>query len=99
MTTDWTTQAADLIDQAVATVRDKTVVPSRYYARLIVLGMLAAFFGLAALAVLVLGIFRLLVIAANEIFGPGHAYVAHLFVGAVFVVAGIFMWTRRATDR
>jgi uncharacterized membrane protein len=96
---DWTTQAADLIDQAVATVRDKTVVPSRRYARLIVVGMLAAFFGLCALVVLVLAMFRLLVIAANEIFGDGHAYVAHLLVGAVFVAAGMFMWTRRATDR
>jgi hypothetical protein len=96
---DWTTQAADLIDQAVATVRDKTVVPSRRYARLIVYGMLAAFFGLSALAVLWLALFRGLVIIANEIFGPGHAYVAHLFMGAVFVAAGMFMWTRRATDR
>jgi hypothetical protein len=96
---DWTTQAADLIDQAVATVRDKTVVPSRRYARLIVFGMLAAFFGLCALVVLVLAMFRLLVIAANEAFGDGHAYVAHLLVGAVFVAAGMFMWTRRATDR
>jgi hypothetical protein len=96
---DWTTQATDLIDHAVATVRDKTVVPSRRYARLIVFGMLAAFFGLCALAVLALALFRLLVIAANEAFGDGHAYVAHLLVGAIFVGAGMFMWTRRATDR
>jgi hypothetical protein len=94
---DWTTQAADLIEQAVGTVRDKTVVPTRAIARAIVFGLLAAFFAVSALAVFVLAAFRLLVIAANELFGDGRAWVAHLFVGAVFVVLGMFVWTRRAS--
>jgi hypothetical protein len=95
---DWTTQAADLIEHAVGTVRDKTVVPSRAIARAIVFGLLAAFFAVTALAVFALAAFRLLVIAADEAFGsPGHAWAAHLLVGAVFVTLGMFMWTRRAT--
>jgi hypothetical protein len=93
---DWTTQAADLIEHTVATVRDKTVVPTRAVARAIVFGLLAAFFAVGALVVFALASFRGLVIGATELFGDDRVWVAHLTIGVVFVVLGMFVWTRRA---
>ena len=58
---DWTTDAADAIERAVVTVRDKTVTPARTVTRGIVFGVLAALFVLPALVILVAGAFRGLV--------------------------------------
>jgi hypothetical protein len=89
---DWTTQAADLVETAIGAVRDKAVVPTKSVARAIVYGLLAAFFAVAALSLLAIGAFRLLVIAM-----PGdRAWAAHLIVGGIFVGLGMFVWTRRA---
>ena len=50
---DWTTQAADAIETAVTTVRDRTVVPARKATKVVVYGLLVAFFALTAAFLLV----------------------------------------------
>ena len=41
---DWTTDAVDTLENVVATVRDKTVVPAQTATRAVVFGLLVAFF-------------------------------------------------------
>lgn len=86
---DWTTQAADAVEQAVVAVRDRTVVPAQRAARVVVYGLLTAFFGfIAFLLVAVLG-FRVLNIVLP-------VWASWLVLGGIFVAAGAFCWTRRA---
>ncbi len=87
---DWTTDAADAIERAVVTVRDKTVTPARTITRGVVFGLLAALFVLPALVILLAGVFRGLV----ELY-QGEVWAAWLTLGAICVLAGTFLWSKR----
>jgi hypothetical protein len=87
---DWTTQAADAIENAVAVVRDKTVVPARKATTAVVYGLLATFFVATATVLLLIGLFRVLVVLTGEV------WAAYLIVGGIFVVGGTFCWSKRA---
>jgi hypothetical protein len=89
MAADWTTQAADAIEHAVAAVRDKTVVPAEKATRAVVFGLLASFFVLTAVTLLVIGAFRGLVVLTGEV------WIAYLVVGGILVLGGVFCWSRR----
>ena len=86
---DWTTDAVDTLDQVVATVRDKAVVPAQRASRAVVYGLLVAFFVTVALVMLGIALFRVLV----EI--VGDVWLAYLILGGIFVIAGGFVWTLR----
>lgn len=86
---DWTTQAADAIEAAVAAVRDRTVVPAQRATRAVVYGLLVAFFVGTALVLLVIGAFRGLVILT------GDAWISYLIVGGILVLGGGFCWSKR----
>ena len=87
---DWTTDATDAIERAVATVRDRTVVPAKTISRGVVFGLLAALLVIPALMFAVIGAFRGLV----EIY-QGEVWAAWLTLGAISVVAGMFCWAKR----
>lgn len=86
---DWTDRAADMVEQTVVLVRDRTVVPAQRGAKAVVYGLLAAFFGVTALMLLGILAFRLLTI-------PLPVWAAWLVLGGIFVLVGVFCWTRRA---
>jgi len=87
---DWTTDAANAIDNAIGLVRERTVEPVQAVARAIVYGLLAALVLIPALVLLTIALFRVLTIA----FG-GRAWAAWSVLGGIFVVAGWFCWSRR----
>ncbi len=89
---DWTVQAADTVDRLVGTVRDKAVVPVTGIARWLVFGLLAAIVGVAALVLLAIGVVR-----ALDAYIPGddNVWAAHLVTGAIFVLPGLFLWSKR----
>ena len=87
---DWTVDAVDRIEEVVATVRDKTVVPAQNVTKAVVYGMLTAFFVLTALILASIGVFRLI-----DVYLPGEVYWAYLVVGGIFVLGGAFCWARR----
>jgi hypothetical protein len=86
---DWTTQAADAIETAVAAVRDKTVVPARKATKAVVYGLLAMFFVGTASVLLLIGLFRVLVVVTGEV------WAAYLIVGGIFTIGGTFCWAKR----
>jgi Putative Actinobacterial Holin-X, holin superfamily III len=86
---DWTTQAADAIENAVAAVRDKTVVPARKATKAVVYGLLAMFFVGTASVLLLIGLFRVLVVVTGEV------WAAYLIVGGIFTIGGAFCWAKR----
>lgn len=87
--TDWTSDAADTVERVVGTVRDRTVGPAQIVARTIVYGLLAAFFGVTALLLGAILVFRLLAIALP-------IWAAWLVLGGICVLAGGFCWSRRS---
>ena len=87
---DWTTEATDVIERTVATVRDRTVEPARAITRVVVYGLLAALIALPAVVMLTVGAFRGLVLLEQ-----GYTWAAWITLGGIFVLAGAFSWTRR----
>jgi len=95
---DWATQAADTIERAVGTVRDKTTDPALTISRALVYGLFAGIVGVAALVLLAIAAVRLIdVYLPESIFGETHTWAAHLLVGAVFAIVGLVLWARRRT--
>jgi hypothetical protein len=87
---DWTTETADRIVRAVDMVRERTVDPAQAIARGTVYGILAALIALPALVMATIGLFRGLVIIYQ-----GEVWAAWLTLGAIFVLFGLLLWSRR----
>jgi hypothetical protein len=88
--TDWPSQAADLVEQAATTVRERAVVPVERTIRAIVFGLVVAMAATAALVLLSFGTFRGLVELLQE-----EVWAAWLVLGGIQVGAGAFLWTKR----
>jgi hypothetical protein len=88
--TDWTTDAADVIERAVVTVRDRTVVPAQSATRAVVYGLLATCVVATAVLLLTVATFRVLVVVYQ-----GEVWAAWLTLGGIFLLAGWFLWAKR----
>jgi hypothetical protein len=86
---DWPAQAAGAIEQAVTAVRDKTVVPAQKATRTVVYGLLATFFVVTSVVLLIIGLFRGLVVLTGEV------WAAYAICGGILVLVGAFCWTLR----
>jgi len=87
---DWTTDAADAIDNTIGLVRERTVEPIQAVARVLIYGVLAALVVLPALTLATIGAFRLLTIAFF-----GHVWAPWCVLGGIFVAFGCYCWTKR----
>ena len=92
----WPAQAADAIVRTVGAVRDKTTGPAITAARGLVYGTFALLVGtVVAVFVAISAVRALDVYLPDAAFGHQHTWVAHAFIGAVFTLVGMFMWSRR----
>ena len=87
---DWTTDAADAIERAVALARDRTVRPAHSFTRAVTYGLFAALLIIAATILLITGLFRALTVAYQ-----GEVWASWLTLGGIFVVLGGLLWARR----
>lgn len=93
---DWTSEAADLIERTVANVRDRTVEPVRKITRGVVFGTLAICFAAPALVLFGVLSFRLLVVLWNLLPGADdNAWMAWYTLGVVAVGGGMIVFARR----
>ena len=88
---DWAAETTDRIEQLVTTIRTQTTDRLLSIARLLVYGLLAAIMGLMALVLVVVALVR----ALDELI-PQEVWLTYLLLGAIFVVAGLFLWSKRA---
>lgn len=94
---DWPAQAADAIERAVGTVRERTTGPAITVARALVYGLFAALVGTAVAVMLAIGAVRALdVYLPDSTLGEQHVWLAHLIVGGVFSIVGMVLWSRRS---
>jgi hypothetical protein len=93
---DWPIQAADAIERAVGTVRDKTTGPAVKVARGLVYGLFSLLVAAAVAVMLAIsGVRALDVYLPDAVVGEQHTWAAHVLVGAVFTIAGMVCWSRR----
>jgi hypothetical protein len=90
MDTDFADQAADAVIKVVDTVRDKTTGPILTAARAIVYGLIGLMAVIVAVIVLAIAFVRL-----ADSYLPGNVWFAHLLIGALFTVGGLFAWHKR----
>ncbi len=85
---DLTTSIGETLDKFVDTVRNKIVNPARATAKGIVYGIFAVILLGMAVVLFIILIFRLLTLGLP-------AWAAYTILGGIFVVAGLFCWSRR----
>lgn len=87
---DWTDQVADQIENAVATVRDKTVVPAERIVAMVVAGLFILFLAVTLGVLASVGLFRLV-----DVYLPSGSWATWLVFGGVFMAAGVFLLSLR----
>lgn len=87
---DWAAQTADSIERVVLGIRSKTADPLDRVVRIVVYGIVAAVLGAAALVLLSVALVR-----ALDVLIPGAVWSAHLVVGGIFTLVGLFLWRKR----
>ena len=95
-TADWPAQAADTIERAVQTVRDKTTGPAITVARWTVAGFFALIMGVTVAILLCILLVRVLnVYLPDSVFGETHVWAAYLILGLPVFVAGMWLLSKR----
>jgi hypothetical protein len=88
---DWTTDLLDRLDHYIELVRSNTTDRLVRVAQLLVYGLIAAILGSMAGIVAVIFLIRLLNVVL-----PSGVWLPYLLLGAIFLTAGTFLWSKRA---
>ena len=92
---DWPTQATDMIVGVIGQVRDKTTGPALTVARGLVYGLLAGLLGTTITVLIAIASVRGLDELIEAILDSRETWLAHLIVGVIFTVAGLWLWSKR----
>jgi hypothetical protein len=92
---DWVSQVVGLIDRYVGALNTKATRPIIKIVRGIVYGVIAACLGVMALILLAIAAVRGLVQLTGAIFTHEQAWLAEVLVGAVFLLGGLLLLSRR----
>jgi hypothetical protein len=87
---DWATQTADQIEKVVVGIRSKTTDPIDRVVRIVVYGIVAAVLGVTAMVLLSISLVR-----ALDVLLPGEVWAAHVLLGGIFTLVGLFLWAKR----
>lgn len=88
---DLPVRGADLVDQLVELLRDRTVRPLTLATRVIVYGLIVFAASLVVVVLLSIALIRFLTVYAFD----GRVWLSDLVVGALFVIVGAVAWSRR----
>jgi predicted metal-binding membrane protein len=87
---DWVTAAVDTVERYVSLVRDNATSKLVTVLRFVIYGVIAVVIGLMLAVLFLIGLVRAVNVAL-----PGDVWAAHLLIGAVLTVVGLFVWSRR----
>ena len=95
-TPEWAVTALDKVDEVIEKVRSNTTDRLVKVARAVVFGVLAGIMGVTALVFAIIALVR----GLDEAI-PGPVWSIYLGLGAIFVLAGAFLWSKktRRADR
>jgi hypothetical protein len=93
---NWAAELADTVERVVGTVRDKATKPAVHVTRGIVFGLLAAFLGVAALTLALIGITRGIQALLDLVVSWERAvYLSYLIVGGILCALGALFFRKR----
>ena len=92
---DWVSQVVGLIDRFVGSLNSKATRPLIKIVRGLVYGVIAACLGVMALILLAIAAVRGLVQLTGAVFSHEQAWLAEVVVGAVFLLAGFLLLSKR----
>ncbi len=87
---DWTTDLLDRLDHYIDVVRSNTTDRLVRIARLVVFGVIAVIVGSMAGVLALIALVRLL-----DVILPPDVWLPYVVLGAIFLVAGLFLWSKR----
>ena len=87
---DWATDLLDRLDHYIDVVRSNTTDRLVRIARLLVFGLIAAVVGTMAGVLALIALVRVL-----DVILPREVWLPYLVLGAIFLVAGLFLWSKR----
>ncbi len=87
---DWTTDLLDRLDHYIDVVRSNTTDRLVGIARLLIFGLIAAIVGTMAGIVALIALVRIL-----DVILPREVWLPYVVLGGVFLVAGLFFWSKR----
>ena len=87
---DWGAEATDRFVDLIDNVKAKTTGPLLKVLRALVYGIVAGVMAIMVLFLVVIGLIRFV-----NAYLPGDVWAAYLLLGSIFLVAGLFTWTKR----
>jgi vacuolar-type H+-ATPase subunit I/STV1 len=87
---DWTKDLLDRLDHYIDVVRSNTTDRLVKVARILVFGVIAVILGTMAGIVALIAVIRIL-----DIVLPREVWLPYLVLGAIFLVAGLFLWSKK----
>jgi len=88
---DWTVDLLDRLDHVIEVVRSNTTDRLVRIARFLVFGLIAAIVGLMAGILLIIAAIRLL-----DVLLPRGVWLPDVLLGAIFLGAGLFLWSKKS---
>ena len=88
--TDWTKDLLDRLDHYIEVVRSNTTDRLVKVARLVVFGVIALILGSMAGIVALIALVRVL-----DIVLPREVWLPYVLLGAIFLGAGLFLWSKK----
>lgn len=88
---DWAADVAGRVESLVGAVRERTSDRLVSFARMLVFGLVAAVMAVMALIIAVVAGIRIL-----DVVLPGEVWLPYLVLGAMFLAAGAFFWSKCA---
>jgi hypothetical protein len=87
---DWTKDLLDRLDHYIDVVRSNTTDRLVKVARLLVFGVITAILGTMAAIIALIALIRVL-----DIVLPREVWLPYMVLGAIFLVAGLFAWSKK----
>jgi membrane glycosyltransferase len=88
---DWTVEALDRIDGLIEKVRSNSTDRLVRAGRIVVFGLLIAIMGITTIVLATIALVR----GLDEAI-PEEVWLVYLLLGAIFVVAGAFLWSKKS---
>jgi uncharacterized membrane protein len=93
---NWAAELADTVERVVGTVRDRATKPVVHLTRGVVFGLLAAFLGVTALTLALIGLTRGVQALLDLVVTWERAvYLSYLIVGGILCLAGALCFRKR----
>lgn len=96
---NWADETTDTVVRIVGTVREKTTKPLVTAARGLVFGLIAAFLGMFAFVIFLVGLLRGVQAGLDALVDHERSvYISYLIVGGIFCIGAMLLFKKRSAN-